>query len=322
MATPGFSLPEVFGTIRNHRRLIAGVTMITAVAGAIFYLVGPRYYEAKTEFLLRNPMYADRSNLYNAETKLFDYFANEDDVNRAILMAESDIVQDEVIRNMHLPEAYKIDISTPKGNMQMHRRFEKNFNIIRTEYKDLVLSFSDTDPERAATVANECVRILEDKFGGYYKNMRKDMYQTIALKIKEEDSSINALTDTLSALRRFYGIYDIISPARNNIMLSAMKENGHKDYGRGVEEIQNVESMKDELVFDRAKQTTLVNQYKTAIDQNTLPMTNVVTPARNPVSPKGLGGMLTVILSALLGFFFSTLVLSMNDNYYQRSMKS
>ena len=318
MATPGFSLPEVVGTVRKHKRLILGVSFAAAVAGAIFYLIGPRYYEAKTEFLLRNPMYADRSNLYNAETKLFDYFANEDDVNRAILMAEADIVQGEVIKNLHLAEAYKIDINTPKGRMQLQKRFEKNFNIIRTEYKDLVLTFADTDPDRAAAVANECVRVLEVKFSGYYQQMRKDMYQTISGKIREEDSAINTLTDTLAALRNEYGIYDIISPSRSNLIIGTIKDNGHKNYGMGVEKIQNIESLKDQIVYDRAKQSTLVSQYRTGITEDVLPMINVVTYAQNPISAKGLGGMLTVILCGLLGFFFSTMVMSMNDNYYRK----
>ena len=318
MATSGFNLPDVVQSVRRHKGVIIAITVISAIAGALFYLAGPKRYEAKTEFILRNPLYGDRNNLYNYDTKFIDYFSNEDDIDRLILMSEAEIVQSKVIKNMHLAEAYGIDASTRKGEQQLERKFSKNFNITRTEYKDLVLSYIDVDPDRAANVANECVKVLETTFSDYYKDMRIGMYESIVDKIRDEDSSINMLTDSLSLLREQYGIYDIISPSRNNLMLSSLKENGKKNFGRGVELIQNIESLKDELVAYRAKQTTIVNQYKTGISSDKMPMIKVVTFAKNPVSPKGIGGMYTMLASAFLGFFFSTVLLLLIDNSVRR----
>lgn len=321
MSTPGLNLPDVINSIRKHKGLILTITIASAIGGAIFYLAGPKKYEAKTEFVLRNPLYGDRNNLYNNDTKFIDYFANEDDIDRLILMSEAEIVQSRVIRNMHLAEAYTLDVSNRKGEQQLERRFSKNYNILRTEYKDLVISYVDTDPERAAKVANECVKVLDSTFGDYYKDMRKGMYQSIMEKISEEDSTINALTDTLTVLRDQYHIYDIISPARYNLMLGTIKETGQKNLGRGVELIQNVESLKDQIVADRAKQTTLVNQYKTGNRQDQMPMLKVVTYAKNPVSPKGIGGMYTVLAAALLGFFFSTWLMLFADSSFVKPVK-
>ncbi len=315
MSDSGLNLTDVVQSVRKHKSLIIGITFAATVAGVIFYYAGPKKYEAKTEFILRNPLYGDRNNLYNNETKFLDYFASEDDVDRLMLMAGSDLVQSQVIKNTHLAEAYGIDTSNRKGEHQLAKKFEKNFNITRTEYKDLLLSYDDTDPERAATVANECVKVLESTFGNYYRDMRKGMYMSIVDNIHREDSTIDALTDSLSALREQYGIYDIISPARNNIMLSPMKDNGHKNYGKGIELVQNIESLKDQIVSDRARQTTLVNQYKTGLGGELLPMLKVVTEAKPAVSPKGIGGLYTLLVSALLGFFFSTMLVSFTDRY-------
>jgi len=321
MATPGFNLPDLIDTVRKHRTLILVISFVSAVAAAIFYLASPRKYEGRTEFLIRNPLFGDRSNLYNSDQKIFDYFADEDDVNRILLLAESDIVRKQVIRNMRLDYIYKADGATRKGQLMVERKYNKNLNVVRTEYKDVVLTYVDTDPERAAGVANEIVRVIDEVYGGYYKDTRKLMYESIADKTREEDSSITALTDTLASLRNRYGIYDIISPARNNIMLSGLKENGHKDFGMGVEEIQNIESMKDQLVYDRAKNKTLENQYLTGSKMDQMHVITVVTPAKNPLDAKGLGGMLTVLVGALLGFFFTTMIMSMSDFYFVKPAK-
>jgi capsular polysaccharide biosynthesis protein len=315
MADSGLKLTDVIESIRKHKKLVIIITAASALAGAIFHLAGPKKYEAKTEFIIRNPLYGDRNSIYNYETKFIDYFGNEDDADRIMIMAGSDMVQSKVIKNMNLAAAYNLDENDPKSKDQLERKFNKNFNITRTEYKDVVLSYMDTDPARAAAVANECVKVLEAAFGGFYKDMRVGMYQSINEKIKEEDSSIDALTDTLSSLRDQSAIYDIISPSRFNLMLGSMKDNGHKNYGKAVELIQNYESLKDELVSDRAKQATLVNQFTTGNKMEELPMIKVVTPAKIPISAKGIGGLYTMLACALLGFFFSAMVMSFADSY-------
>jgi uncharacterized protein involved in exopolysaccharide biosynthesis len=321
MATPGFNLPDLIDTVRKHIRLIIIVSFLAAVVGAIFYLVGPRKYEGRTEFLVRNPLYGDRANLYNTDQKIFDYFADEDDVNRILLLAESDIVRKQVIRNMKLDYAYNADGASRKGQLMVERKYNKNINVVRTEFKDVTLSYMDTDPERAAATANEIVRVVDEVYSGYYKDTRKYMYQSIADKTKEEDSAIVAMTDTLAMLRERYGIYDIISPARNNIMLSEMKETGKADFARGIEEIQNIESEKDQLVYDRAKNKTLQNQYMTGSRMDQMPLITVVTPAKNPVDAKGLGGMLTVLVAGFIGFFFSTMIMSVSDHYLSKPVR-
>ncbi len=322
MATPGFNLPDVIDTVRKHLRLIIVISFLSAVSAAVFYMASPRKYEGKTEFLIRNPLFGDRSNLYNTDQKIFDYFADEDDVNRILLLAESDTVRKQVIRNMKLDYIYNLDGSTRKGQLTCERKYNKSLNVVRTEYKDVVLSFVDTDPQRAADVANEIVRVIDEVYAGYYKGTRKLMYQSIADKTREEDSAINALTDTLANLRNKYGIYDIISPARNNIMLSELKHNGNKDFGRGVEEIQNIESLKDQLVYDRAKNKTLMNQYTTGEKVDQMHVVTVVTPAKNPLDAKGMGGMLTVLVGGFLGLFFSIMFMSIYDHYLAVKQKN
>lgn len=321
MSDQGLRITDVVESIQKHKVAILSVTFAAALAGAVFYLAGTKKYEGKTEIVLRNPMYADRNYIYNTDTKLIDYFANEDDIDRAMMMAEADIVQGKVIKNMKLAEAFGIDATSRKGEEQVARKFSKNFKIVRTEYKSLVLSYTDENPERSANVANECVKVLETEYSEYYKEMRRGMYLSLTERINEENALIDKLTDSLVFLRQLYGINDLINPARYNLMLSGVKDNGHKDYARGLEMIQNVASLKDELVTNRAKQEALVNQYMTGTRSDNMPVLKVVTVAKAPVSPKGIGGMYTVLASAFLGFFFCTMLMSFADYIKQHKIR-
>ena len=316
MNSPGSNQSAIAYNIIKRRKLIGIVTIVAAIAGAIFYWTGLRKYEATTEFILRNPTYSDKNNLYSGD-KTIDYFAGEDDIDKIIMLSGSDLVQSQVIHNMHLATAYKMDSTTRRGELSLEKKFNSNLRLTRTEFKGLLLGYTDTDPVRAAEVANETVHILEKEFGGFYKDMRRNMYQSVMDKIHDEDSSINALTDTLSRLRNEYGIYDLLSPGRGNI-LGTIKSSGHGNFGMAVEKLQNIESLKDELVVSRSRQTTLANQFATGNDRSQMPMLKVVTEAKDPVRAKGPGGLLTVIICAFLGMFFSIVyILLYNSRFWE-----
>lgn len=315
MSSNEFNLPGLYLSIMKHKRVILIITLLSAITGAIFYYIYPKKYEAKTEFILKNPIYGDKNNIYN--TKQLDYFASEDDVNRAIFISQSELVQMQVIRNMNLAAAYGIDTNNPKALFNLKKIVYKNMNIIRTEYQDLILTYLDADPVRASNVANEFVRVLEKEFNGFYYDMRTQMLMAVKHKVAEEDSTIKKLTDSLVHMRDQYQIYDIISPARHNIMVSSNSgSKAGKNMGRGLEEIQNVEAIKDEIVSDMAVKTTLMNDMTTGLeDEHQFPMIKTITSASVPVAPKGLGGILTVLTAGALGFFFCTIIMMIVDNF-------
>src|ERR1700748_2230396 len=112
MATPRFDLVDVVQTIRNRRKFVLIVTLVAAVIGGVFYLVKQKKYKAETEFLVTNPLFGDRNNIYG-DVRLIDYFGDEDDVDRVLALAQSDTVQDAIIRQAHLPQVYHLDINNP-----------------------------------------------------------------------------------------------------------------------------------------------------------------------------------------------------------------
>jgi len=312
---------DLFGIIllvRKHIGVVIRMAILAIVLGGALYIVIPKKYEADTVFILKNPLYADRNNLYNNDTKFLDYAANDDDIDRLIAMASSDSLQNYVIRTMQLATVYDLDTTKPEQLVKLRKCFKSRLKIYRNEYRNVVLTYTDKDPARAAAIANLCENILEHSLREFYNGMRRNMFQSIENRIRQEDSAIAVLTDTLGTLREQYGIYDIISPARYNIMLSSMKDNGKPGYARGVELVQNIESIKDELVSDRAKHITLANQYATGTQINEMPLTQIIQSAKPPVKPRGLGLILTLIVSAALGVLFG-IVYVLVANYFRTS---
>ena len=269
-------------------------------------LVKKKKYKAEARFFVNNPLYGDRSTLYRStDTRYVDYYGGDDDVDKIMALAGSDTVRGRIIRNSQFQTVYNRDINTPEGYAELIAIFKKNFNIKRTEFKDMEVSYVAYDPQTAANVANMSVKVLEETFRAYYTNVKYSIHQSISDQVVKLDSSIASLTDTLASLRDKYGIYSIISPARQNVIMSDTRGGG-KGYGRAIEEIQNVESVKDQLVADRAHYISALNEFESSTNP-TMDYLKVITRAVPPVDPAGLGPVLTVIAAALLSFFFATI---------------
>lgn len=309
MTNISFDLIDIVHTIRKQFRFILIVTIAGILAAGAFLIIKKKKYKAEARFFVNNPLYGDRSTLFRSiDTRYVDYFGGDDDVDKIMALAASDTVRDRIIRNCQFQDVYKRDINDPKGHAELVGIFKKNFNIKRTEYKDVELTYVDYDPQTAANVANMSVQVLEETYRHYYTYIKNVIYKSIDDQVQVLDSSIAALTDTLANMRDQYGIYSIISPARQNVITSEV--HGTKGMGRAIEEIQNIESVKDQLVSDRAHYISALNEFQATTNKE-MDFLKVITRATPPVSPAGLSATLTVVAAALLSFFFSTLYVLM-----------
>jgi uncharacterized protein involved in exopolysaccharide biosynthesis len=110
MSSPRFDLVDVVQTLRRRFGFIVIVTIITAALGAASYLLGKKEYKAKASFLMANPVYTDRNNLFqDRQIQFVDYFAGDNDVDRLVTLAESDTVRFLVAERLNLAQAYNIE---------------------------------------------------------------------------------------------------------------------------------------------------------------------------------------------------------------------
>jgi len=320
MTTPYFDLVDIIRAIQKHRRFIIIVTVVAAILGALFFAVRKKKYKAEAKFLVTNPLYGDRNYLFrNRDTRFIDFFGGDDDLDKVTALAGSDTVRDRIIRNCQFQEVYKSDINDPKGHAYLMTIFNKNFNIKRTEYKDMEVSYIAYDAQTAANVANMSVQVIEEMYRSYYTNIKQSVEKSITGKVTQLDSSIEALTDTLATMRDKYKIYDIISPSRENIISGEIKGGGGAGYGKAIEEIQNIESIKDQYVTDRARYISELNEFA-ASTNSSMRFLKTITTAEPPLNPNGPGLLLTAVIAALLGFFFSVIYIVLMAYYRMLNM--
>jgi uncharacterized protein involved in exopolysaccharide biosynthesis len=313
-----YSLRPLFDLLSRRRRFIATATLVSIAMGFAAYFILPAKYKAETVFILKNPLFADRSNLYGDDDKAGVYFAGEDEISRLISMSESDSFHNKLIRSMKLDEAYKLNIDEAEEYQKLRKLISKRLKVYRSENNNVVLLYYDKNARRAADVANYCVPELDASLRKFYNSVRRDRVYAISEKIAEQDSSINALTDTLIRLREQYGIFDIVNPARHNIMSGSMSDNGRPGFARGLEVIQNIGSVKDELVASRAANITLLGRFTTGDRLNNQPLTNILKRAATPQEPV-LSLPMVLVVCAVAGFFASLLYVLAAGAFYSKT---
>ncbi len=316
MAIPSFDLIDIIRTIQKRKHFIIIITVLCVALGGLFLVIKKKKYKAEARFLVNNPHYGDRNTLFRSfETRYVDFFGGDDELDKVTAFANSDTVRDRIIRNCQFQDVYKQDINDPKGHAQLMNIFNKGFNLKRSEYKDIEVSFTAYDPQTAANVANMTVQVIEETYRHYYTTMKKNLYNSIYQKKGQLDSAIIALTDTLAEMRDKYGIYSIISPARQGVMNSDVKGGG-KGFGKAIEEIQNVESVKDQLVSDRAHYISNLNEFATS-ENDAIDLLKLITRALPPTSTSGPSVSMVLLVAGFLGLFFSTIYVLMME-YFRR----
>lgn len=316
MSTPRFDLVDVVQTLRKRQRILIIVSVVTMVLGGVFFAIGRKYYKAEATFLMSNPLYTDRSNLFQDDQIQFvDYFAGDDDVDRLMTLAESDTIIYDVAKKQKLDAAWGLDLSNPKQAHKLRETFKDNYKAVRNEYNSCTIYYTDIDPERATNVANQCVSSMETIFTSYYIGQRNKALASIDTKISQLNSNIDSLTDSLASLRSKYSIYDLVSPNRQNLVSVSIKSNGSADFGKALELVQNLEAVKDKMVIDKAQYTSLRNQYAASIDTQNVHLMHIISHAKVPGKPKGLGLILTIIVAGMIGFFFTSVYILITTYY-------
>ncbi|HTN16659.1 MAG TPA: hypothetical protein VL092_03195 [Chitinophagaceae bacterium] len=307
---PQAETSNIFRMLAARRKTILAISLSAAVFGLALGLFKTKRYSAETTFILKNHLFADRTYLYSKDMRYINYYAPEDDIERLIALTDADHVLDELIGQLDLVAYYKTDTAKPKALRILKKKIAKQVEIMRTPEKHAILSYEDKNPEMAARIANKYLELIELNLRINYNSVRADVYRALQNKIAEEDSALLLLTDSLASMRKYYGIYDIISPTRGNMIVNAhIQDNGHPEFAKGLELIQNVESVKDRAVADRSDHISLANQYAGSEKIGDLSLIQIVKVAQPPLKASSTGPALIALVSFVAGLIFSVLYL-------------
>lgn len=312
-----FDLFDILRIGLKWKKKIILFSFAVAVVAAIFFFFQKNYYKAYGAFFPASGVISGRVNLFReTPQEWIDFFGGENEVDRAYVVGNSTPVLSHLITKFKLREHYKIDSTDKEAMKKTYKRFAKNFSISRSGFKHIEVTFTDEDQMLCHEVVNEAMNKVELQIREIYMNINKQLAYAIDLRRDSLKNELNRITDSLVATRVKFGVYDILAPGRKNITSYTTRGSGEA-YARGIEEVQNLEELKDRLAMDNAKYLSLSNEFKTATFDG-FPVIHVTQWAA-PGAPKdGPFRTLGVLIAFVVAFFFG-LVLAITIEILQEN---
>lgn len=137
---------------------IAIITVIAFVASIVISLLMPVYYKATaTVFPTRSNSVDFQGTARNSVVE----FGDEADAERLLQVLISPEIRDSLTFKYDLYKHYDIDSTESQARAKFQKAYEGNVQFNRTRYNSITIDVYDQDPQIAADMANDIVRLVD-----------------------------------------------------------------------------------------------------------------------------------------------------------------
>lgn len=244
-------------------------------------------------------------------------FGKEEEAEQLLQILNTDEIRDSMIMKYDLMSHYEIDASGKYAKTELYKTFSSNISFRRTEFMSVEINVLDTDPDTAAMIANDIVKLLD-----MVKNRIQSERAMQGLKIIEGEyfalrREVQKLEDSLTLLR-YKGVhdYETQSAVLNEQLATAIieqKKSAVKQIERKLDTLAKYGgtyvSLRDDLTFMKeevVKLKTAYDQAKVDVSQS-LPATFKVNNAY-PAEKKKYPIRWLIVALSMLGAFTATLI--------------
>ncbi len=202
------SLLGIFSVIYRWKKWIINICLLALVGSIIATLLLKNYYESSTVFYPVNPRVSNPEMIFGTAGEVMDYFGGDQDLDRILELASGGELVDFMIQRFRLHEHYDIDSTSQKGRFFVREAFRSHYKAEKNKNDAVVITVEDTDPELAATMANEARLFIDRTAQRFIKESQAKILATFDLGIKRKMSELKIITDSLSRLQYQYNIYN------------------------------------------------------------------------------------------------------------------
>lgn len=203
-----FNLIAAIRIVIKWKKPIFILLFISGIVSAFFsvFVMDELYYSWSTFYPI-NQALSDRAAIFNSESNpKMDYFGDKSDVNRVLSIATSNPVIDFVIDSFHLAEHYKIDTNKIYWKTKVRKKFNRNYEVKKTEHDAIEISLFDTDPKLASSIINTIAKKVDASNKLHANQSKQKIYEAIGTQIAKLQQNVDGYIDTLAVLGQQYKI--------------------------------------------------------------------------------------------------------------------
>jgi uncharacterized protein involved in exopolysaccharide biosynthesis len=224
------NLLGVFQTMYRWRKAIRNICLIALIGSIVYSLTLDNYYQANTIFYPASPELSNPELIFGYTGQVTHYFGNDRDLDRLDEIANSTEVVDFMVKKFGLYQVYGLDSTSLKGRAKVREYFRNVYVAQKNKNDAIELSVEDTDPQRAADMANTARDKVNEIAQRLIKNSQSKILATFEENIKNKTVELEVLGDSLRRLQAKYNIY---SGAEQGEQLSAQLAKAESEIVRG-----------------------------------------------------------------------------------------
>ncbi|HRI60272.1 MAG TPA: hypothetical protein PK228_11130 [Saprospiraceae bacterium] len=224
------NLLGVFQTIYRWRKAIRNICLIALIGSIAFTLTLDNYYQASTIFYPASPELSNPELIFGYTSQVTHYFGSDRDLDRLDEIANGAEVVNYMVHRFGLYEVYGLDSTSLKGRAKVREYFSNLYGAQKNKNDAIELTVEDTDPNRAAEMANAARDKVNEIAQRLIKNSQSRLLATFEENIKNKAAELEMLSDSLRGLQAKYNIY---SGAEQGEQLSSQLSTAEAEIVRG-----------------------------------------------------------------------------------------
>lgn len=153
-----FNSGELVAFLWSKRKALIIVTVIALIGSiAVSVMMTPYYMSRAIVFPTKSNSVDFNSNSRNSVVE----FGDEADAERLLQVLISPEIRDSLTKKFDLYAHYEIDSNEAHAKFEFQKAYEGNIKFDRTRYNSINIDVYDTDPQIAADIANDIVRLVD-----------------------------------------------------------------------------------------------------------------------------------------------------------------
>ena len=184
------------------------VTFFAAIVFSSKYFITPRF-RSSVVFFPSSTNSISKALLEESASEKQDIlaFGDEEQAEQMLQILNSDEIRETIISRYDLLNHYQIDINDRYPMTQLNEQFKDNISFSRTEFMSVRIDVLDTDPEKAANIANDIAALLDSMKSKIQKGRAQDALAIVKSTYENKLSVIRLKEDSLRKLR-LLGVMD------------------------------------------------------------------------------------------------------------------
>jgi len=302
------SLLDITKVLYKWRKVILLTTFGIAVLTSIIVLLLPNYYNSSALLFPANLRIASRGALFGNADETLDIFGKAADLNRIMMVAESDEVVHYLNEKYNFYERYDIDSTKTLAFHYVKLTFLEHYNVRKNEKDALEISIEDKDPKDAYEMLWSTIGKIDELARRMTKRNEEIIMDSYKTRIEAKQKVYDIATDSLNKTRTRFGIVDVETQQELLTETITQAESGLARYRGKLEAMKGV-ARRDSIVKTKTMISSLEAQIKSL--KGTDGSDNVINVE------KFNKGRELVLLMETAQEFLSEELLFLRDRYFQ-----